>query len=435
MRIVVAMSGGVDSATVAALLHEAGHEVIGATMQLYDHGAAAGRKGACCAGADILDARAVADRLGFPHYVLDYEARFRRAVIEPFAAAYAAGETPIPCIACNRGPKFSDLLGFAQDLGAEALATGHYARIIDGADGPELHRAVDPARDQSYFLAHTTRAQLAQLRFPLGAMTKQEVRAEAARLGLGVAAKPDSQDICFAPHGRHAEVVARLRPEAARPGEILHRDGRVLGRHRGLAHYTVGQARGLGLDPRDGTRLFVLRLDAARNAVIVGPEQALGTREVGLRDVNWLIDPPGGPMRVSVKLRGREQPRLASLLPPSPAPGRGVRDHAMLAIDSPATAAPGQAAVIYDGSRVVAGATIAPPASVLQDEGDLHRHAVLRDPALRHRGLLFQHVQAGDAPERPAGARQALAHGIVEALGRGGGDLRDSGDCDGFSSP
>ena len=354
MRIVVAMSGGVDSATVAALLHEAGHEVIGATMQLYDHGAATARKGACCAGADIADARTVADRIGFPHYVLDYEERFRRDVIEPFADAYARGETPIPCIACNRGPKFSDLLGLAADLGAEALATGHYARIVDGALGPELHRAADLARDQSYFLAHTTRAQLARLRFPLGGMTKPEVRGEAARLGLAVAEKPDSQDICFVPQGSHAAVVARLRPDAVRPGDILHRDGRLLGRHRGLAHYTVGQAKGLGLDPQDGARLYVLRLDAAQNRVVVGPEAALGTREVALRDVNWLME-PAGEMRVSVKLRGREQPRDALLRP------AGAASAATLLLDTQATAAPGQAAVLYDGTRVLAGATIAAP--------------------------------------------------------------------------
>jgi tRNA-specific 2-thiouridylase len=344
MRIVVAMSGGVDSATVAALLHEAGHEVIGATMQLYDHGAATARKGACCAGADIADARDAADRIGIAHYVLDYESRFRRDVIVPFAESYARGETPIPCIACNRGPKFTDLLGFARDLGAEALATGHYARIEHGS---ELHRAADSTRDQSYFLAHTTRQQLGYLRFPLGDMTKPDVRGHAARLGLAVAEKPDSQDICFVPQGSHADVVARLRPEAAAPGDIVHRDGRVLGRHRGLAHYTVGQARGLGLDPRDGTKLFALRLDAACNAVVVGPAAALGVRAVALRDVNWLVDPPEAPLAVTVKLRGREVARPATLHP-------GAR----LVLDTPATAAPGQAAVIYDGTRVLAAGTI-----------------------------------------------------------------------------
>ena len=359
MRIVVAMSGGVDSATVAALLHEAGHEVIGATMQLYDHGAATARKGACCAGTDIADARAVAERIGFAHYVLDYEARFRRAVIEPFADAYARGETPNPCIACNRGPKFSDLLGFARDLGADALATGHYARILDGAEGPELHRAADPARDQSYFLAETRRDRLGLLRFPLGGMSKQAVRAEAARLGLAVAAKPDSQDICFVPQGSYADVVARLRPGAARPGEILHRDGRLLGRHQGLARYTVGQAKGLGRDPADGARLHVLRLDAAQNAVIVGPEAALGTHEVRLRAINWLVPPPAGELRVGAKLRGREAPRPATLRPATLRPADAAG--AMLVLDAPAAAAPGQAAVLYQGTRVLAGATIAAP--------------------------------------------------------------------------
>lgn len=244
MRILVAMSGGVDSSVVAGLLQEAGHEVVGATLQLYDHGAAVSRKGACCAGQDIHDARDVADRLGIPHYVLDRESRFRDAVIADFANSYARGETPIPCVRCNQTVKFQDLFGLARDLGCEALATGHYAQRIEGSSGAELHRAVDPARDQSYFLFATTREQLAFTRFPLGAMPdKAAVRAEAARLGLAVAEKPDSQDICFVPAGRYHETVAKLRPEAAQPGEIVHLDGRVLGRHEGLGRFTVGQGR------------------------------------------------------------------------------------------------------------------------------------------------------------------------------------------------
>lgn len=347
MRIVVAMSGGVDSATVAALLHEQGHEVIGATMQLYDSGAARGRPGSCCAGQDISDARDAADRIGIPHYVLDYEALFQREVVEDFATTYAAGQTPIPCIACNRGPKFTHLARFAQDLGAEALATGHYARRLEGKHGAELHRAVDAARDQSYFLAMTTRAQLQYLRFPLGGMTKTEVRAHAARLGLAVAEKPDSQDICFAPNGSHAAVVARLRPEAARPGPITHQDGRALGQHRGLAHYTVGQAKGLGLDPNDGSKLFVLRLEAAQNRVVVGPLAALGGTQVKLSGMNWLAQVPAAPIRVAAKLRGRETPRAAMATADA------------LELDEPATAAPGQAAVLYDGERVLGGGVIA----------------------------------------------------------------------------
>ena len=289
-RVVVAMSGGVDSSVVAALLKREGHDIVGVTLQLYDHGAATGRRGACCAGQDIHDARRVADKLGIPHYVLDYEARFRAGVMQAFADSYAAGETPIPCVACNQRIKFRDLLDTALELGADVLATGHYIERRDGPGGPELYRAHDAERDQSYFLFATTRAQLARLTFPLGGVPKSEVRALARDLGLPVADKADSQDICFVPQGRYTGVVERLRPDAAEPGEIVHVDGRVLGRHDGIIHFTVGQRRGLRL--AGGAPLYVVRLDAAARRVVVGPREALYTRRLTLRDVNWLGDGP-----------------------------------------------------------------------------------------------------------------------------------------------
>ncbi len=346
MRVVVAMSGGVDSSVVAGLMAEAGHEVVGVTLQLYDHGAAVGRKGACCAGQDIHDARRVADRLGIAHYVVDAEARFRSAVIEEFAAGYAAGRTPVPCVRCNQALKFGDLLALAHDLGAGALATGHYVRRVDGPDGPQMHRAADPARDQSWFLFATTRAQLGFCRFPLGEMAdKAAVRAEAARLGLAVAAKPDSQDICFVPRGDHAEVVGALRPEALAPGEIVDRAGVVLGHHRGLARYTVGQARRL-----EGAEGVVVALDAARNRVVVGPRGG-GVREVALTEVHWLIDPPGRPRPVAVKLRARDGLREAVVV--------AHGDGAVVTLAEPALPAPGQACVFYQDSRVLGGGFIA----------------------------------------------------------------------------
>jgi tRNA-specific 2-thiouridylase len=353
MRILVAMSGGVDSSVAAALLQEAGHEVIGATLQLYDHGAAAGRTGACCAGQDILDARNVADALGIPHYVLDREAAFRRDVIAPFADAYAAGETPIPCVACNRTVKFRDLLALARDLGCEALATGHYVRRVEGPAGPELHRAADPARDQSYFLFATTRAQLEFARFPLGDYPhKQAVREVAARFALPVARKPDSQDICFVPSGRYHEVVARLRPDAAEPGEVVTLDGRVVGRHEGVARYTVGQAKGLGAaSVVAGERMVVAAVEAGTRRVVVGPRAAAASAEVVAREVNWLAEPPAQPIRVRARFRAREaaEPATASW------------DGATLRIvpDVAAVVAPGQAAVLYDGERVLGGGVIA----------------------------------------------------------------------------
>lgn len=350
MRIVAAMSGGVDSSVVAGLLAEAGHEVIGVTLQLYDAGAAARRKGACCAGQDIHDARDVADRLGIAHYVIDREARFRSSVVQDFADSYARGETPVPCVQCNMGVKFTDLLGLARDLGAEALATGHYVRRVQGAAGPELHRARDEARDQSWFLFATTREQLAFTRFPLGDMPdKARVRAEASRLGLAVSAKPDSQDLCFVPEGGYAAAVARLRPDAAEPGEIVTADGRVLGRHAGVAGYTVGQGRGLGAATFDGSaRQTVLAVDARRQRIVVGPRTA-GCSEVRLRDVNWLTVP--GPLRCTVKLRSREVPHAAKVRP-------GADGTAIVLLDMPALAAPGQACVFYDGSRVLGGGFI-----------------------------------------------------------------------------
>ena len=351
MRVVVAMSGGVDSSTVAGLLHEAGHEVIGVTLQLYDHGAAVGRKGACCAGSDIRDASRVAARLGIPHYVIDAEARFRQSVIADFADSYAAGETPVPCVRCNQGVKFTDLMQLARDLGAERLATGHYVRRVDGPDGAELHRAADPARDQSWFLFATTRAQLDFAMFPLGAMPdKATVRAAAAQLGLAVADKPDSQDICFVPNGSYADTVTRLRPDAGEAGEIVAEDGSVLGRHAGVAHYTVGQARRLGAASQDGQggRRVVLAVDAARRRVVVG-SAAGGERLVRLREVNWLVPPTR--RRCTVKLRAREAPQPAELLP-------DAELGASVMLDAPGRPTPGQACVFYDGERVLGGGFI-----------------------------------------------------------------------------
>jgi tRNA-specific 2-thiouridylase len=357
-RVVVAMSGGVDSSVVAGLLHKEGYEVIGITLQLYDHGEATRRTGSCCAGQDIDDARRVCETLGIPHYVLDYESRFRDAVIDVFADSYIAGETPVPCISCNQTVKFADLLKTAKDLGADCLATGHYINSVEKGNRRVLTRPVDADRDQSYFLFATTQEQVDYVRFPLGNMTKDETRRHASDMGLVVADKPDSQDICFVPNGKYADVITKLRPNAALAGDIVHIDGRILGQHEGILHYTIGQRRGLGVSV--GDPLYVVKIDARTRRVIVGPVEALETRVLELRDVNWLGDMPVSEIPqdgvdILVRVRSTRPPR----------PARLFNKDGMVTvevIDGEQGVSPGQACVFYDGhgagSRVLGGGFI-----------------------------------------------------------------------------
>ena len=350
------MSGGVDSSVVAAVLHRAGYAVVGMTLQLYDHGEAIHRKGACCAGQDIHDARRVAEAMGFPHYVLDYETRFREAVIEDFADTYLAGSTPIPCVRCNQSVKFADLLATSKQLGADALATGHYIRRAMNGNRAELRRAADAGKDQSYFLFATTDDQLDYLRFPLGHLEKDQTRELAAAMGLVVAAKPDSQDICFVPDGDYASVVEKVRPGASRPGEIVHTDGRVLGTHDGVIRYTVGQRRGLGVSV--GEPLYVVGLDAENARVIVGPREELAVRRIVLKDVNWIGDgdlAEADGLQIGVKVRSTRPPSLAAL------EIAGDAVHVLLD-EGEEGVAPGQACVFYEApghDRVLGGGWIA----------------------------------------------------------------------------
>lgn len=351
-RVVVAMSGGVDSSVVAALLKEAGYDVVGLTMQLYNQTETVTRSKTCCAGLDIYDAKLTAEKIGIPHYVLDYESRFRESVIDEFADSYVRGETPIPCVRCNQTVKFQDLLHMAKSLGGAALATGHYVRWHQGINGPELHRGIDPAKDQSYFLFTTTKPQLNFVRFPLGGLSKDETRHHARRFGLSVADKKDSQDICFVPDGDYARLVSRLRPGALESGDIIHVDGAVLGRHDGIIHFTVGQRRGLNISSPDGAPLYVVRLDPETHTVFVGPKAALAKTILTLYDVNWLGDGETLEQSIQVKVRSSQDPIPAVL-------NRLDGFKGTVTFQTPEYGiSPGQACVFYDNSRVLGGGWI-----------------------------------------------------------------------------
>jgi tRNA-specific 2-thiouridylase len=352
-KVVVAMSGGVDSSVVATMLHKQGYQVIGVTLQLYDHGVALEKKGACCAGQDIYDAKQVAERVGFPHYVLNYESIFKESVMDDFADSYLRGETPIPCVKCNQSVKFRDLFKVAKDLNADALVTGHYIRRLDNENGvPELHKAVDESKDQSYFLFATTKEQLNYIHFPLGGLKKEKTRELAEEYGLEVADKPDSQDICFVPNGSYTKVIERLRPEAWEIGDIVHVNGEKLGEHNGIVNYTIGQRRGLGIG--GGEPLYVVKIDAEKNQVIVGAETDLDSYSFNIKDINWLGsgDIPEDGINVSVKMRSTQKPVEAKIFASNDNTAKIVLENPERAI------APGQACVFYDGTRVLGGGWI-----------------------------------------------------------------------------
>lgn len=356
--VVVAMSGGVDSSVVAGMMAEAGYKVVGITLQLYDYGFAVGKKGACCAGQDIYDAKRVADKLGIAHYVLDYESRFKAEVMDDFAESYMRGETPVPCIKCNQTVKFRDLMQAARELGGDCLATGHYVRRVMGPNGAEMHAGIDQRRDQSYFLYTTTQEQLDYLRFPLGDVQSKDVTRDIARrLELATAEKPDSQDICFVPNGNYAEVVQKLRPEAADPGDIVDLSGHILGRHNGIIHYTIGQRKGLGIGGRadgDGDALYVIKLIPEKRQVVVGPREALGKDRFTIREINWIDSHPIAPSgeKIMVKMRSQQPLQSATIMPQD-------GGKAMIILDEPrAGIAPGQACVFYRDSRMLGGGWI-----------------------------------------------------------------------------